>query len=88
MTPDFALDTLLVSCILSLVQDQSLASVSESWYLWSLVYSLAGAMAMGLAMSPSEGMQSGLILLRIVDLIGFSGASAPKRLRLILPTNP
>ena len=55
----FAINTLLVSGILSLVQGKPLSSVCEAWYLWSFVYYLAGAAVMGLAMSPHERSNPG-----------------------------
>lgn len=67
----FAINTLFVSIILSLVQGKSLASVCEAWYFWSFVYYLAGAVIMGLAMSSSHGAQSWIILVPIAYLILF-----------------
>ena len=67
----FAINTLLVSGILSLVQGKPLSSVCEAWYLWSFVYYLAGAAAMGLAMSPSRAIQPWIILLPVAYLIWF-----------------
>jgi len=67
----FAINTLLVSGILSLVQGKPLSSVCEAWYLWSFVYYLAGAAVMGLAMSPSGAFQAWIILLPIAYLMWF-----------------
>jgi hypothetical protein len=67
----FAINTLFVSIILSLIQGKPLSSVCEAWYFWSFIYYLAGAMVMGLAMSSSHGVQSWIILVPIAYLILF-----------------
>jgi hypothetical protein len=67
----FAVNTALVSGIISLTQNKPLAEVAQAWYLWSFVYYLAGAAAMGLALSPEADLKAWLILAPIAYLIYF-----------------
>lgn len=57
----FAVNTALVSGIISLVEGKPLSSVCEAWYLWSFVYYPAGATSMCLALSPPASVLSCLI---------------------------
>jgi hypothetical protein len=50
----FISDTLLVSGVMSLVQDKSLSAVWQQCYLWSFPYYLAGAAVAGLAVATNQ----------------------------------
>ena len=67
----FVSDTLLVSGVLSLVQDKSLSAVWQQCYLWSFPYYLAGAAIAGLtvATGQSAGWFVALLILPVMYLV-------------------
>jgi hypothetical protein len=67
----FAVNTALVSGILSLVQRKPFSAVCEAWYLTSFIYYVAGAALLGLATSSSGQFQAWFILLPIAYLMWF-----------------
>ncbi len=69
----FALNTGLVSGVLSMLQGKALGQVAESWYVWSFPYYLAGAAAVTLTPSgPGRTQGEGfLVLVALLMLIHF-----------------
>src|SRR5579883_3195152 len=69
----FAMNTGFVSGILSILQGQPLASVSEEWYVWSFPYYLVGAALLGLIPTAEQGFrpEAALVLLPLLFLVHF-----------------
>lgn len=69
----FLVNTVLVSGVLSLLQNRSLAEVWEQWYVWPFPYYLVGAGLVGLTLTSRETLLSGtyLLLLPLIYLVHF-----------------
>lgn len=67
----FAMNTFLVSVIVSLVERKPLAEVYESWYFWSFAYYLAGAAVLGMALAPLPWKEVWLVPIPAGYLIWF-----------------
>jgi hypothetical protein len=67
----FAADTLLISGVLSLVQNKSLFAVWQQCYLWSFPYYLVGAAIAGLAVETNRslGWAMSLLVLPLMFLV-------------------
>jgi hypothetical protein len=67
----FTADTMLVSGVLSLVQDKSLFAVWQQCYLWSFPYYLAGAAIAGVAIETNRslGWEMSLLILPVMYLV-------------------
>ena len=83
----FGVNTGVVSGVLSLLQGKTLSDVTESWYVWSFPYYLAGAAAVNLVASGLGGMrwEGVVVLVALLGLLHFycglaeGGHSSPLR---------
>jgi hypothetical protein len=81
----FVVNTVLVSGVLSLLQNKPLGDVCGQWYVWAFPYYLIGVTLVGLVPPPGQTMsgEAWLILLPVVYLVHFfrglaeSHASSP-----------
>jgi len=69
----FAINTVVVSGILSLLNGKALAEVCQEWYIWSFPYYLVGAAIVGLIPLSGQRLQAGgwLVVLPLGYLIHF-----------------
>jgi hypothetical protein len=69
----FIFNTVLVSGVLSLLQNKPLGEVCSQWYVWSFPYYLVGVALVGLFPSPGQAApgEAWLILLPLIYLVHF-----------------